>query len=110
MGGTSTDVTRFDGAYEYQFETRGATPIDAPSLKIETVAAGGGSICQLMGTVFGWVPKARGQNQGPACYGTGGPLTVTDVNLLLGRMDPDQFGIPVSTAHSLSRFQQWPGS
>ena len=110
MGGTSTDVTRFDGAYEYQFETRvGHAHLMAPSLKIETVAAGGGSICQFDGDRLRVGPESAGAEPGPACYGTGGPLTVTDVNLLLGRMDPDQFGIPVSTAHSLSRFQQLAG-
>ena len=107
MGGTSTDVTRFDGAYNYQFETRvGHAHLLAPSLKIETVAAGGGSICQFDGDRLRVGPESAGAEPGPACYGTGGPLTVTDVNLLLGRMDPDQFGIPVSTAPSRSRFQQ----
>lgn len=107
MGGTSTDVTRFDGSYKYQFETRvGHAHLMAPSLKIETVAAGGGSICQFDGDRLRVGPESAGAEPGPACYGTGGPLTVTDVNLLLGRMDPDQFGIPVSIAYSRSRYQR----
>ncbi|MCZ6673183.1 MAG: hydantoinase B/oxoprolinase family protein [Verrucomicrobia bacterium] len=96
MGGTSTDVTRYQGVLAYQFETRvGDTRILAPSLKIETVAAGGGSICQFDGERLRVGPESAGAEPGPACYGTGGPLTVTDVNLLLGRMDAAQFGIPV---------------
>ncbi len=107
MGGTSTDVTRFDGAYTYQFETRvGNAHLMAPSLKIESVAAGGGSVCQFDGGRLRVGPESAGAEPGPACYGTGGPLTVTDVNLLLGRMDPSQFGIPVSADDSRSRFQQ----
>ena len=110
MGGTSTDVTRFDGAYNYQFETRvGHAHLMAQSLKIETVAAGGGSICQFDGDRLRVGPESAGAQPGPACYGTGGPLTLTDVNLLLGRMDPDQFGIPVSDTLSRSRFLQLAG-
>jgi len=101
MGGTSTDVTRYNGALAYQFETRvGDARILAPSLKIETVAAGGGSICQFDGERLRVGPESAGASPGPACYGTGGPLTVTDVNLLLGRMDGEQFGIPVEIEKS----------
>ncbi len=97
MGGTSTDVARYDGALSYQFETRvGCARILAPSLKIETVAAGGGSICLFDGERLRVGPESAGAEPGPACYGNGGPLTITDVNLLLGRIDPDQFGIPIS--------------
>ena len=96
MGGTSTDVCRFDGEYDYQFEHRvGRARVLAPVLNIETVAAGGGSICGFNGEELFVGPESAGANPGPACYGAGGPLTVTDVNLLLGRLDPEQFGIPV---------------
>lgn len=107
MGGTSTDVTRYSGALAYQFETRvGDARVMAPSLKIETVAAGGGSICQFDGERLRVGPESAGASPGPACYGTGGPLTVTDVNLLLGRMDSDQFGIPVDQEDSHRRLKE----
>jgi len=97
MGGTSTDVFRYDAEYSYQYETRiGDVRLMAPSLRIETVAAGGGSIAAWDGTQLKVGPESAGANPGPACYGTGGPLTVTDINLLLGRMDAGRFGIPVS--------------
>lgn len=106
MGGTSTDVTRFDGALAYQFETQVAdVRIMAPSLKIETVAAGGGSICRFDGERLRVGPESAGAEPGPACYGTGGPLTVTDLNLLLGRMDARQFGLPVNLRKSWEQFQ-----
>ena len=86
MGGTSTDVARFDGKYEYQYETRvGGATIVSPSLCIETVASGGGSICSYDGMKFSVGPESAGSEPGPACYGANGPLTITDVNLLLGR-------------------------
>lgn len=95
MGGTSTDVARFDGKYDYQFEQCiGGVRLLSPSLKIETVAAGGGSICSFHHGIFEVGPESAGASPGPAAYGAGGPLTITDVNLLLGRMDPDLFGIP----------------
>jgi 5-oxoprolinase (ATP-hydrolysing) len=107
MGGTSTDVSRYHGALAYQFETRvGDARVMAPSLKIATVAAGGGSICQYDGERLRVGPESAGASPGPACYGTGGPLTVTDVNLLLGRMDAAQFGIPVDVAHSRKRLEE----
>jgi 5-oxoprolinase (ATP-hydrolysing) len=97
MGGTSTDVARYDGDYDYLFEHRvGDALLLAPALSIETVAAGGGSICRFDGTGLAVGPESAGSVPGPACYGAGGPLTLTDVNLLLGRLDPDRFGIPVS--------------
>lgn len=96
MGGTSTDVARCDGAYEYLFEHRvGDARLVAPALAIETVAAGGGSICRFEAGRLLVGPASAGASPGPACYGAGGPLTLTDVNLLLGRLDPDRFGIPV---------------
>ena len=96
MGGTSTDVARFDGEFEYQFSQKiGNTQIFSPSLAIETVAAGGGSICSYDGFKLTVGPESAGSMPGPACYGANGPLTITDVNLLLGRIDTSQFGIPV---------------
>lgn len=101
MGGTSTDVARSDGKYDYQFEQRiGGVRLLSPSLKIETVAAGGGSICHFHHGAFEVGPESAGASPGPAAYGAGGPLTITDVNLLLGRMDPDMFGIPADVQAS----------
>jgi len=92
MGGTSTDVSRFDGRYELEFETKKAgVRVVAPMLSIETVAAGGGSICAFDGVKLVVGPDSAGANPGPACYGRGGPLTVTDVNLFLGRIVPGRF-------------------
>ncbi len=100
MGGTSTDVARCDGAFEYRFEHRvGDARLAAPALDIETVASGGGSICDLDPRGLPRVgPGSAGASPGPACYGAGGPLTLTDVNLLLGRLDPDRFEIPIDVA------------
>lgn len=96
MGGTSTDVARYDGDFDYQFETEvGEARILAPALAIETVAAGGGSICRFDGRQLKVGPQSAGADPGPACYGAGGPLTLTDVNLLLGRLDPGYFEIPL---------------
>ncbi len=97
MGGTSTDVSRQGSRSVYQAEHRvGDARLRAPALAIETVAAGGGSICAFGPGGLSVGPESAGANPGPACYGAGGPLTLTDVNLLLGRVDPDRFGIPVS--------------
>ncbi len=105
MGGTSTDVARFDGKYEYQYETRvGGATIVSPSLCIETVASGGGSICSYDGMKFSVGPESAGSEPGPACYGANGPLTITDVNLLLGRLDENNFGIPVNKALARDAF------
>ncbi len=92
MGGTSTDVSRFDGDYERSYETQVAgIRLKAPMLHIETVAAGGGSILSYDGHRFTVGPESAGANPGPACYGRGGPATVTDANLILGRIQPDHF-------------------
>ena len=92
MGGTSTDVSRYAGRLEREYETeRAGVPIYAPTLAIETVAAGGGSICGFDGVRLTVGPASAGADPGPACYGRGGPLTVTDMNLLLGRILPDRF-------------------
>ncbi len=99
MGGTSTDVARYDGDYEYLFEHRvGDAHLVAPALAIESVAAGGGSICAFDGIQLRVGPGSAGAWPGPACYGAGGPLTLTDVNLLLGRIDPLRFEIPLDAA------------
>ncbi|MHC4415534.1 MAG: hydantoinase B/oxoprolinase family protein [Planctomycetota bacterium] len=97
MGGTSTDVARYDGDYEYEFEHRVAdVRLVAPALAIETVAAGGGSICAFARDGLRVGPRSASAMPGPACYGAGGPLTLTDVNLLLGRLDSHRFEIPIS--------------
>ena len=96
MGGTSTDVSRYDGEYDYRYDLEvGGAHIFSPALSIETVAAGGGSLCYYDGFKLSVGPESAGANPGPACYGAGGPMTITDVNLLLGRLDPAAFGIPV---------------
>jgi 5-oxoprolinase (ATP-hydrolysing) len=107
MGGTSTDVSRYDDgfSYEYELEIAGAR-IQTPTLAIETVAAGGGSICSFLDGAFRVGPESAGADPGPACYGLGGPLTITDVNLLLGRLAPDRFGIPVQQAAAERRCQE----
>ncbi|QDU38742.1 Acetophenone carboxylase gamma subunit [Maioricimonas rarisocia] len=92
MGGTSTDVSRYDGQYELEYETtKAGVRVVSPMLAIETVAAGGGSICDFDGVKLMVGPESAGADPGPACYGAGGPLTVTDVNLALGRLLPEQF-------------------
>jgi 5-oxoprolinase (ATP-hydrolysing) len=96
MGGTSTDVSRYDGHYDYRYDLEvGGAQIFSPALSIQTVAAGGGSLCYYDGFKLSVGPESAGANPGPACYGAGGPVTITDVNLLLGRLDPAAFGIPV---------------
>ncbi|GAB3640818.1 hydantoinase B/oxoprolinase family protein [Spirosoma arcticum] len=121
MGGTSTDVARIQERPDYRFSTPiGPFELQLPSLAIETVAAGGGSVCWFeehgatlagatfagstpAGAAFGQLrvgPHSAGASPGPASYGAGGPgqpslLTITDVNLLLGKLHPKQFGIPI---------------
>lgn len=107
MGGTSTDVARWDGDFLYQFEQQcGRSVILAPALRIETVAAGGGSICDVTGEGLSVGPRSAGADPGPACYGSGGPITLTDVNLLLGRLDPDKAGIPLHRAPAQQRLAE----
>jgi 5-oxoprolinase (ATP-hydrolysing) len=99
MGGTSTDVSRYDQRYDYRYESKvGETKILSPSLAIETIAAGGGSICDFDGHRLTVGPHSAGASPGPACYGAGGPLTITDVNLLLGRIHSDFFALPIHFA------------
>ena len=92
MGGTSTDVSHFAGAYERTNDTMVAgVRVRAPMLEIHTVAAGGGSICHYDGSRFRVGPESAGAVPGPACYRRGGPLTVTDCNLVLGKISPAHF-------------------
>lgn len=92
MGGTSTDVAHYAGAYELTADSVVAgVRVAAPMMQIHTVAAGGGSICSFDGSRFRVGPESAGANPGPACYRKGGPLTVTDCNLFLGRIDPAFF-------------------
>jgi 5-oxoprolinase (ATP-hydrolysing) len=92
MGGTSTDVTHFAGQYERRSESEIAgVHLRVPMLHIHTVAAGGGSICRFVGQRFQVGPESAGADPGPACYRKGGPLTVTDCNLSLGRIQPGFF-------------------
>jgi len=92
MGGTSTDVCHFAGEYERSFETELAgVRIRAPMMEINTVAAGGGSILSFKDGRFQVGPESAGAIPGPASYGKGGPLTVTDCNVLLGKLHPNHF-------------------
>ncbi|WP_225821844.1 hydantoinase B/oxoprolinase family protein [Streptomyces naphthomycinicus] len=92
MGGTSTDVSHFAGAYERVFTTQIAgVRLRAPMLDIHTVAAGGGSVLHFDGTRYRVGPDSAGADPGPACYRAGGPLTVTDANVMLGRIHPAHF-------------------
>ncbi len=92
MGGTSTDVFQFAGEYEYEHESEIAgVRLNTPMLRIHTVAAGGGSILTFDAGRFRVGPASAGANPGPACYRRGGPLTVTDANLVLGRIQADFF-------------------
>ncbi|MFG2355152.1 hydantoinase B/oxoprolinase family protein [Streptomyces sp. NPDC048521] len=92
MGGTSTDVSHFAGEYERVFTTRIAgVRLRAPMLDIHTVAAGGGSVLHFDGSRYRVGPDSAGADPGPACYRAGGPLTVTDANVMLGRIHPDHF-------------------
>lgn len=105
MGGTSTDVARFDEDYDYVYEHKvGQAHLTAPALSIETVAAGGGSICSFDGHALQVGPESASADPGPACYGNGGPLTITDVNLLLGRLHSSNFQFPVDRNASEKRF------
>ena len=108
MGGTSTDVSRYDatsddsarpaGFEHTTFHHVGDARLLSPALAIESVAAGGGSTCGFRAGELFVGPQSAGANPGPACYGAGGPLTITDVNLLLGRLDVSRFQIPIDRA------------
>ncbi|WP_298298618.1 hydantoinase B/oxoprolinase family protein [uncultured Litoreibacter sp.] len=92
MGGTSTDVCHYAGEYERSFETEVAgVRMRAPMMNIHTVAAGGGSILTFRDGRYQVGPESAGADPGPACYRRGGPLTVTDCNVMLGKLNPDHF-------------------
>ena len=92
MGGTSTDVSHYAGEYERVFDTEVAgVRVRAPMMSIHTIAAGGGSVIRFDGSRLRVGPESAGADPGPACYRRGGPLTVTDANVLLGRIHPEHF-------------------
>ena len=92
MGGTSTDVSHYDGDYERAFETEVAgVRMRAPMMRIHTVAAGGGSILKYAQGRYQVGPASAGADPGPACYRQGGPLTVTDANVMVGKLKPEFF-------------------
>ncbi|MFC2969529.1 hydantoinase B/oxoprolinase family protein [Acidimangrovimonas pyrenivorans] len=92
MGGTSTDVSHYAGVYERSFETEVAgVRMRAPMMDIHTVAAGGGSICSFRDGRYQVGPESAGANPGPAAYRRGGPLTITDCNVMLGKLSPRHF-------------------
>ena len=92
MGGTSTDVSHYDGHYERTFESHVAgVRMRAPMMRIHTVAAGGGSILRFDGARYRVGPESAGADPGPACYRRGGPLCVTDCNVMLGKVQPHFF-------------------
>lgn len=96
MGGTSTDVARSEG--DRLLVSRhgvGTLTVLAPAVAVESVAAGGGSICTVRAGMLRVGPESAGARPGPACYGAGGPLALTDVNLLLGHLDPARFAFPL---------------
>ncbi|MEI8394415.1 MAG: hydantoinase B/oxoprolinase family protein [Rhodospirillaceae bacterium] len=113
MGGTSTDVCHYAGTLERSFETLVAgVRLRAPMLDIHTVAAGGGSICRFDGTRFRVGPESAGADPGPLSYRRGGPLTITDCNLLIGKLQPSLFpavfgpegSLPLDLAAVTARF------
>jgi len=116
MGGTSTDVCRYPGSgdpelrYEMEFSSNvdqySGLHIVAPLVNVESVAAGGGSICRFDGIQLRVGPESAGADPGPACYGRGGPLTVTDLNVLLGRVSEAHFAIPLDRAAARSRIDE----
>src|SRR5688500_15765451 len=92
MGGTSTDVALYDGALPQRYETLVAgVRLQAPMMNIHTVAAGGGSVLAFDGGRLRVGPESAGSVPGPACYRNGGPLAVTDLQVLLGRIRPEDF-------------------
>jgi 5-oxoprolinase (ATP-hydrolysing) len=98
MGGTSTDVSRIGEDHQLQYEsTKAGVRILTPTLPIETVASGGGSVCWFDGVAMRVGPQSAGASPGPACYGRGGPLTITDLNVYLKRLPIQQFQFPVDS-------------
>mgnify|MGYP003662758481 CR=1 FL=1 len=104
MGGTSTDVSRFEGSVGRRSESRvSGVRVMTTTMDIQTVAAGGGSVCDIVDGRMIVGPRSAGADPGPACYGRGGPLTVTDVNLLLGRLPAERFPFPLDVAAARQR-------
>ncbi len=107
MGGTSTDVSRVGDRIEVELESwKAGVPLLTPTLRIETVASGGGSICWFDGVGLRVGPQSAGAVPGPACYGQGGPLTITDLNVFLRKIPPDQFPFPLNEAAIEERLHQ----
>lgn len=101
MGGTSTDVAVYKSGVNYVYETKvGDATIQSPAIDISTIAAGGGSICSYKNGMLTVGPHSAGAHPGPACYGNNGPLTITDVNLLAGRISESNFSIPLNRSKS----------
>ncbi|MDE0889958.1 MAG: hydantoinase B/oxoprolinase family protein [Phycisphaerales bacterium] len=101
MGGTSTDVGRAERVADLRDVTQvGSATVRTPCVDLHTIAAGGGSICRVREGRLQVGPDSAGAAPGPACFGAGGPLTITDVNLLLGRADPARFGVPLMIEHA----------
>ena len=96
MGGTSTDVSRYDHGFVYTPEQQvGAACLSTMAIDVHTVAAGGGSVCHVEDGMMEVGPHSGGADPGPACYGQGGPLCLTDIDLLAGRLVAQRFGVPV---------------
>ena len=107
MGGTSTDTALIDGQPELKYITEiDGIEFHNPTLAIETVAAGGGSVCWFDGFSLQVGPESAGASPGPACYGAGGPLTVTDINLLLGKLETSKFSIPINAEAAIARLEE----
>lgn len=107
MGGTSTDVSRWRDKLELRQQIQVAEArILTPAMPIETVAAGGGSVCGIEDGRLSVGPQSAGADPGPAAYGAGGPLTLTDIHLLLGRIDPAGFSIPIRLDHARKRLDE----
>lgn len=107
MGGTSTDVSRFQGRVARHYESHHAgVRVLTPMMAIHTVAAGGGSICDCVHGRMVVGPDSAGADPGPACYGRGGPLTVTDLNVVLGRLPADRFPFPLDIAAARRRLDE----
>ncbi|MCC9599189.1 hydantoinase B/oxoprolinase family protein [Stieleria sp. JC731] len=110
MGGTSTDVSRYDGQVGRRYQSKVAgIRVMTSMMDIHTVAAGGGSICDYVGGRLEVGPGSAGASPGPACYGSGGPLTVTDINVLLGRICVERFPFPLSIDAARERLEHVAG-
>ncbi len=107
MGGTSTDVSFYDGNFDFDFETQiGKHKIQSKSVSIHTVAAGGGSVCNVKNGLLTVGPESAGAYPGPACYGHKGPLSLTDLNLALGRLSPEECAIPMDKNLSINKIKE----